>query len=380
MIIEKETAEKASRQKSAFLSRMSHEMRTPMNAIIGMSVLAKNTANNEKRDDMLDKINTASDQLLKLIDDVLDMSDIEDNKLRLSVSDFNFAVMIREILNKANREVKTKQQSLTTDIDPSIPDTLISDEKRLKQVILNLLSNAIKFTPDQGSIQINAFVREVKEETLVLQIEVIDNGIGMSPEHQEKLFTPFEQADGGADRKYGGAGLGLAISRYIVGMMGGELWIESEQGKGAKVAFTVKTQLAAPKVKEDGSFSFAEKTALLAEDMEINREIVMAMLEDTGLNIECAENGLETLEMFSSAPDRYDVILMDINMPVMDGLEATRRIRALDVPKGAQIPIIAMTANVLMSEVETYLANGMTDHVGKPVDFDKLINKLNKYL
>jgi len=380
MIIEKETAEKASRQKSEFLSRMSHEMRTPMNAIMGMSVLAKTTANNEKRDDMLDKINISSCRLLKLIDDVLDMSDIEDNKLRLSSAEFSFAVMIREILNEANPDVKKKLQSLTTDISPSIPDTLIGDEKRLSQVILNLVSNAIKFTPDQGAIQINAFVREVEQETLTLQIEVIDNGIGMSTEQQEKLFIPFEQADGGADRKYGGAGLGLAISKYIVGMMGGKLWVESEQDKGVKVAFIVNTQLAAPQAKDDSSFSFADKTALLAEDVEINREIVMAMLEDTGLNIECAENGYETLEKFSSAPDQYDVILMDINMPVMDGLEATRRIRKLDAPKGAQIPIIAMTANVLMSEVETYLANGMTDHIGKPIDFDKLRNKLNKYL
>ena len=162
MIIEKETAEKASRQRSEFLSRMSHEMRTPMNAIIGMTSLAKNAVNTEKRDDLLDKINGASGHLLKLIDDVLDMSDIEDNKLRLACSKFSFAVMIREILNRANPDIKAKQQSLTTDIDPSIPDTLIGDERRLSQVVMNLLSNAVKFTPEQGSVQINAFVRDRK--------------------------------------------------------------------------------------------------------------------------------------------------------------------------------------------------------------------------
>jgi len=380
LIIEKETAEKSSRARSEFLSRMSHEMRTPMNAIMGMTALAKNAVNTEKRDDMLDKISGASGQLLRLIDDVLDMSDIEDNKLRLSCSEFSFAVTVRDILNKANPDIKKKQQSLTTDIDPSIPDTLIGDERRLEQVILNLLSNASKFTPEQGSIQINAFVRSVEYDTLAMQIEVIDNGIGISGEQREKLFIAFEQADGGADRKFGGAGLGLAISKHIVGLMGGEIWAESEPGKGSKFIFTVKTQIRTPETKDDAPVSLDGRRLLLAEDVEINREIVMAMLEDTGLKIVCAENGRIALEMFSAAPDGYDVVLMDINMPVMDGLEATRRIRALGTPEGARVPVIAMTANVLMSEVETYIAAGMTDHIGKPVDFDKLLSKLYKYL
>jgi len=380
LIIEKETAEKSSRQRSEFLSRMSHEMRTPMNAIMGMTALVKNAAETEKRDDMLDKINTASSHLLKLIDDVLDMSDIEDNKLRLSVSEFSFVVMIREILNKANPDIKAKQQSLTTDIDPSIPDTLIGDERRLTQVILNLLSNASKFTPEQGSIQIGAHVREVEDENLTLRIEVIDNGIGMSEEQQKKLFIPFEQIDGGADRKFGGAGLGLAISKHIIGLMGGEVSVESKPGKGSKFIFSVKTELRAPETKEKSTVSLAGKTALLAEDVEINREIVIAMLEGTGLQIECAENGRIALDLFASVPDKFDVILMDINMPEMDGVEATRKIRALDRAEGAAVPIIAMTANVLMSEVDTYLEAGMTDHIGKPVDFDKLLSKLHRYL
>jgi len=380
LIVEKETAEKTSRQRSEFLSRMSHEMRTPMNAITGMTNLARNTSSEEKRDDMLEKINSASGQLLKLIDDVLDMSDIEDGKLRLECSEFSFAVMIRDILNNANPDVKKKQQSLAADIDPSIPDTLMGDERRLTQIIMNLLSNAIKFSPEQGLIQINAFVNEVDADSLTLQIEVIDNGIGMSPEQLEKLFIPFEQADGGIDRKFGGAGLGLAIARYIVDLMGGEIWVESEPGKGSSFIFTVKTQVKALETKDEALVSLDGKKLLLVEDVEINREIVLAILEDTGLEIVCVENGQEAVEAFSSDPDQYDIILMDINMPVMNGVEATRRIRALDAPKGAQVPIIAMTANVLMSEVETYLADGMNDHIGKPVDFDKLLSKLNKYL
>jgi len=380
LIVEKETAEKTSRQRSEFLSRMSHEMRTPMNAIMGMTTLAKNTKNGEKLDNMLDEINNASGRLLKLIDDVLDMSDIEDGKLSLNCSEFSFAAMIRDILNKANPDVKKKHQSLTNAIDPSIPDTLVGDERRLSQVILNLLSNANKFTQEQGSIQINAFVQEVESDSLTLQIEVIDNGLGMSPEQKEKLFIPFEQADGGIDRQFGGAGLGLAIARYLVGLMGGEIWVESEPGKGSKFMFTVKTQIKALETTDDTPISFDGKKLLLVEDIEINREIVLAMLEETGLTIVCAENGQEAVDMFSSDTGQYDIILMDINMPVMNGVEATRRIRALDIPEGSQVPIIAMTANVLMSEVETYLADGMNDHIGKPVDFDKLLNKLSKYL
>jgi CheY-like chemotaxis protein/two-component sensor histidine kinase len=327
---------------------------------------------------MLDKISKASGQLLGLIDDVLDMSDIEDNKLRLSSAEFSFAFMIREILNKANPDIKIKQQSLTTSIDPSIPDTLIGDEKRLAQVILNLLSNAEKFTPPQGSIQINAFVREVEGETLTMQIEVIDNGIGISEEQREKLFIPFEQADGGIDRKFGGAGLGLPISKHIVELMGGEIRIESEPGKGSKFAFTVKTRLKAPETEDEGPICLDGKTALVVDDVVINREIVMAMLEGTGLQIECAENGREALDIFTSTPDKFDVILMDINMPEMDGVEATKRIRALD--SGARVPIIAMTANILMSEVDSYLAAGMNDHIGKPLDIEDVIGKLSTYL
>ena len=380
LIIEKETAEKSSRARSEFLSRMSHEIRTPMNAIMGMTTLMKNIADSKKRDDILDKINNASSHLLRLIDDVLDMSDIEDNKLCLSCAEYSFAVLMRDILNRANPDVKKRHQLLTANIDPSIPDTLVGDEKRLMQIILNLLSNAVKFTPDQGSIQINAFVCEVKAEMLTMQIEVIDNGIGLSKDQCEKLFIPFEQADGGIDRKFGGAGLGLTIAKHIVGLMGGDIWVESELGKGSKFAFTVNVQLKAPEVKDDMPISLEDKTVLLVEDVEINREIVIAMLETTGLRIECAENGCEALNLFAAAPKKYDGILMDINMPVIDGVEASRRIRALDAPEAASVPIIAMTANVLMSEVELYLANGMTDHIGKPVDFDKLLSKLYKYL
>ena len=380
LIIEKETAEKSSRARREFLSRMSHEMRTPMNAIMGLIALSKKMAEIDKRDSMLDKMSSSADHLMRLIDDVLDISDIEDKKLQLSLAAFGFGDMIRKIINKINPEIRAKQQTLTTDIDPSIPDIIIGDERRLAQIILSLLSNACKFTPELGSTQINAFVRGVEAELLILQIEVVDNGIGISKEQCEGIFMSFEQADGGIDRKLGGAGLELAISKHIVELMDGEIWVESDLGKGSIFAFTVKMQLKAPEIKDDSPISLEGKRLLLAEDVEINREIVMSMLEDTGLEIICAENGREAVDLYQAASDPFDIILMDINMPEMDGLEATSRIRALATPDKAQIPIIAMTANVLMSEVETYLAKGMTDHIGKPVDFDKMLSKLYRYL
>jgi len=380
LIIEKETAEKSSRHRSEFLSRMSHEMRTPMNAIMGMASLAKSAADTEKRDNMLEIINSASEQLLQLINDVLDVSDIEDNKFRLSCSEFSFSKMISGILDKVGYDAKKKQQSLNAEIDPAIPAALVGDEKRLAQVILNLLSNAIKFSHEHESIQINAFVRDTFEETITLQIEVIDNGIGMTAAQREKLFIPFEQADGGTDREYGGAGLGLTIANHIAELMGGGLIVESELGKGSTFTLTIKAQAKEHVTQSDSPIDLAGKRLLLVDDAEINREIVLAILEDTRLHISCAENGREALEMFSSDPTQYDAILMDVNMPVMDGVEATRRIRALDAPEGAQVPIIAMTANVLASYVEGYLAAGMNAHIGKPIDFDELLKKLNNVL
>ena len=393
LIIAKEIAEKSSRAKGEFLSRMSHEMRTPMNAIMGMTALLKDIVETEKCGDMIEIINNASADLLKIIDDILDMYDIEDKKLRLSISEFSFPDLIHEILDKINPGITVKKQSLTTDIDASIPDMLTGDKKRLGQVILNLLSNAGKFTPEQGSIQIKAFVRDKKEKDLTMQVEVIDNGVGISREQHEKLFIPFEQVDGGINRQFGGTGLGLPISKHIIELMGGEIKVESEPGKGSKFMFTFKTQLKTSEKKDNSPVSLVGKTALLVEDVEINREIVIAMLENTGLQIECAENGREALDLFTSNPGKYDVILMDINMPEMDGLEATRRIRALEAEfcsdskvrencaeRQGEVPIIAITANVLMSEVETYMAAGMTSHVGKPVDLDKLLNALSEHV
>ena len=380
LIIEKEINEKSSRTRSEFLSRMSHEMHTPMNAIMGLTILAKNTVESEKRNDMLEKINSASVQLLRLIDDVLDVSDIEDNKLLLSCSTFNFAAMMQDIADRANPGMMKKRQSLATQIDPAIPDALLGDERRLAQAIWHLLSNAVEYTPEQGFIQIRASVLDKEEETITIQIDVSDNGAGISEEQCQKLFIPFEQGDGGISRRHGGAGLGLPLAKHIIGLMGGTIQVESECGKGSTFTVIIKPQLAVLEEKGVSPVPLAGKRILLAEDVEINREIVMGMLEDTGLQIICVENGLEALESFTSSPEKYDAILMDINMPEMDGLEATRRIRALETPEGRLTPIIALTANVLHSDVETYIAGGMTDHLSKPLDNDQLLQKLYKHM
>ena len=383
----KEQAEQGSRSKSEFLSRMSHEMRTPMNAIIGMTSIARSSSDPDKKEYCLGRIDDASCHLLGVINDVLDMSKIEADKFELGFSEFNFEQMLSNALNVVKFNMDVKNQNLIIDVDPALSTVLIGDEQRLTQVIANLLSNAAKFTPEGGEIRFNAIVIEEETEVLTLQVEVIDNGIGIEKENQDKLFSSFEQADGSITRKFGGTGLGLAISKKIVEMMGGRIWVESEPGEGAKFAFTFIAEKGyndaggtddgqAESNKDNRSGSLEGKTVLLAEDVEINREIVLAMLEETGLTIECAENGREAVDMMKADPGKYSVILMDMQMPEVDGLEATRMIRELDVSEGGQVPIIAMTANVFREDVERCIEAGMNDHIGKPIDFSELIRKI----
>jgi CheY-like chemotaxis protein len=258
--------------------------------------------------------------------------------------------------------------------------TLIGDENRYETIIMCLLSNAVKFTPEQGAIQLIASVRETENESITLQVEVVDNGIGIPEEQQEEIFAPFVQADGGIDRKFSGAGLGLSIAKRFIELMDGAIWVESEPDKGSRFVFTTKLQVKEPEAAGSGPVFYEGMTALLADDVEINRDIVMALLEDTGLKFVCAENGQEAVDHFTADPEGFHIIFMDINMPVMDGVEATRQIRAYESTVGFNTPIIAITANVLMNEVETYYAAGMTDHIGKPVDYDILIEKMKKHV
>jgi len=516
----KEDAVRANSAKSDFLANMSHEIRTPMNAIIGMTAIGKATADPVKKDYAFEKIEGASNHLLGVINDILDMSKIEAGKFDLSTVEFDFEKMLQMVVNVVNFRIEEKRQHFNVHIDKEIPDMLVGDDQRLSQVITNLLSNAVKFTPEGGVIQMNAHYEGEDGDFVDLRIEVKDSGIGISAEQQVHIFKSFQQAENSTTRKFGGTGLGLTISRRIVEMMGGEIWVESMPNKGSTFAFTVRLKrgttaafkgavpdlnwgeirvlavddtpdvleyfkeiadmigfvcdtasnsrealdmiarnpaydihfidwkmpdmngmeltrrikadqgkssivimisamgwnvleseatsagvdtflpkplfpsivtdcirqslglVKAAEVKENqaGRETFAGRCILLAEDVELNREIVMSLLEPTGLTIVCAENGAEAVGKFSAAPDRYGMIFMDVQMPEMDGYEATRRIRALPVPQAGQIPIVAMTANVFQEDINECLAAGMNSHIGKPINFNEVMEILHKYL
>ena len=386
-------AEKASRAKSEFLSNMSHEIRTPMNAIIGMTAMAKSTHDPARKEYCLDKIETASTHLLGIINDILDMAKIEANKLELSAVAFRFADMVRDAVSIIRLKADEKSQNLRIRIDENIPDILVGDDQRLRQVITNLLGNASKFTPERGAIELEARLKGRADGLHTIQISVRDSGIGISREQQARLFDSFEQAESSTSRKFGGTGLGLAIAKRIVTMMGGDIQVESEPGKGALFSFTVALPAGEESARTEvhsapapagslpaASADLAGHRILLVEDVEINREIVLALLEPTHLAVDCAENGAVAVEMVRRDPGRYDMIFMDVQMPEMDGFEATRHIRQLDVPRAATIPIVAMTANVFHEDVEKCLAAGMNDHVGKPLEIDRVLAVIRKYL
>jgi len=381
-------AEKASAAKSEFLSRMSHEMRTPMNAIIGMTEIAKTASDPGRKEYCLDRIESASRHLLGLINDILDMSKIESGKLEIHPHAFGFREMLDKVISVVGGSAERNKQRLVIDLDETIPQAIVADELRLAQVITNLLSNAIKFTPDRGTIVFAAQrLPRSAHPREALRVSISDTGIGIAPGQHAKLFSAFEQADGGTARKFGGTGLGLAISKRIVEMMGGSIWIESELGRGATFVFTMPFEAALDDARAADDDKKAPKaprlrgrTILIAEDIEINREIIKWALEDTEADIVFAEDGQEAVYVFMSEPERFSLILMDIQMPLMDGYEAIRAIRALDSPHAAQVPIIAMTANVFKEDVERCLSAGADAHLGKPLDWVALFGALSRYL
>ena len=400
-----------SRYKSEFLSYMSHEIRTPMNAIIGMINIGKSTDDVERKDYCLMRIENASKQLLGVINDILDISKIETGKFELSPTVFDFNETIQQIMDVFKFPADEKKQILTSNIDKDIPVMLFGDDLRLSQIITNLISNAVKFTPERGTISLNARLLGEESGILTLQIEVADTGIGITAEQETHLFKLYSQAESDTTRKFGGTGLGLAISKEIVGMMGGSIGVKSEPGKGSTFYFTVKMdgrEESIHSASEQGESygrsvtadkraegecaevdaeamtgaegAYARKHIMLAEDVEINREIVMTVLKPTMLSIDCAENGIEAVRMFKESPDKYDMIFMDVQMPEMDGYEATRIIRSLDVPQAGTIPIVAMTANVFKEDIRKCLEAGMNAHIGKPLNFDEVNEVLRRYL
>jgi signal transduction histidine kinase len=388
----REDAKKANQAKSDFLSQMSHEIRTPINAIMGMTSIGLMSEVIERKNYAFDKIKDASDLLLGIINDILDMSKIAAKKLELSEIRFDFRKLLNKVSTVNSFKFSEKDQTFTVDIDPEIPGYVNGDDQRLAQVITNLLSNAAKFTPEGGNVDLAAkLVNKDLNGTCSIRISVKDNGIGISKEQQQRLFTAFSQADNSISRKFGGTGLGLAISKSIVELMGGDFEVSSEPGKGSVFSFTVHMIEAEPDVREpEIPVQSAEEESttwesmavlkglrvLLVEDMEINREIFLAMVEDSGMEIVCAENGQEAVEVFKENPDRFDLILMDVQMPVMNGLDATRVIRGLPEELARTIPIVAMTANVFKEDVDKCFEAGMNAHLGKPLNYMELTRLL----
>ena len=515
LIEAKEIAERNSRAKSSFLANMSHEIRTPLNAIIGMTNIGKKARDMEQIDYCFGKIRDASKHLLGVINDILDMSKIEENKLELSEREFNLERMLQQVVSVNYFRIDEKQQKLRIDYDHDIPYTLIGDDQRLAQVIINLLGNAIKFTPEEGEISIETLFLEDADGICKVQISVADTGIGISPEQQESLFASFQQASVDIAREFGGSGLGLFISKSIVEMMGGEIKVESAVGEGSTFIFTIQMKYIATEASEREKWeglrilvadedpdhlehfrgleeeygvacdivnSFEEMALaiklneaydicfmsdlvyegrsgtdtedlsacdwdsldialilsnhnlddsredarsigvnryistplfacsitdvfddhlelhrgnenildldgvfhgfhiLLVDDIDINREVLMAQLEPTLVAFDCATNGKEAVEMFHASPEKYDLIFMDLQMPEMNGYDAAANIRALDIPKAKTIPIIAMTSNVFKDEIQKCFEVGMNYHIGKPLDIDEVLQNMFTFL
>ena len=383
-----EMALAASKSKSDFLANISHEIRTPLNAITGMANIAYRSESLEEIHNCLDRINAAGLQLLSIINDVLDMSKIEAGKIEMEEKVFDFEAMLHNVKSIIRTQVDQKQLHLITEFSPDLPKVVIGDETRLSQVLINLLSNAVKFTPKDGSVFFTVCTEESQQEDIErLCFTVRDTGIGMSKETLPKLFNKFEQADASISRRFGGTGLGLAITKRIVEMMQGNIEVESVLNEGS--CFTVHvlmhkgdmTMLSPRKSDEAVQFKdiFKEYNVLLAEDIEINYEIILAMLADTGINIDVAQNGKFAVEAFESNPDKYDLVFMDIQMPIMDGYTATETIRALPFTRAKSIPILAMSANAFAEDIKHCLDCGMNDHIAKPIDYLKLINMIKKY-
>lgn len=375
-----DSARRANQAKSDFLSRMSHDMRTPMNAVIGFADLARRSLDQpEKAADCLDKISAASQQLLHLINEVLDTAKIEQGKMELRIAPVDLVRQLEETASLFQLQARAQRQTFTLEPLDLPHRQVLTDGNRLDQILNNLLSNAVKYTPAGGSVSLMAEqLPGSRPDQCICRFTVTDSGIGMAPEFLDKLFLPFEREDTSMTGQTSGVGLGMAITLNIVQMMGGKIDVESTQGQGSRFVVTIPCGLLeeAPTTEhgaDAAAFSLEGVRLLLAEDNLLNREIATELLEMEGASVTAAGNGREAVDLFSqNPPGTFDAILMDIQMPLLDGYGATREIRQLDRPDAASIPILAMTANAFEDDIAAARAAGMDGHIAKPIDIDRI--------
>ncbi len=384
-----EAAKRANRAKTDFISRMSHDIRTPINAIMGMSNIAStNLRNPEKVRDCLEKMGLSTRFLLSKINDILDMSKLESGKLAIAEKKFYVRELIQELKEMFSLQTEEKNQTLEISVDEHVADAYLGDDLRLNQILFNLLSNAVSYTLEGGRISMKAEQFPGKGDEVLLKVTVSDNGIGMSEEFQKVLFEPFEQECSTEGRVFEGSGLGLPITRSLVQLMGGTIRFKSRRKKGTTFVVELPFKLLKEDRKEDiqeEEYDFSQvfqgQRVLVVEDNEINLEIVQTFLESWNLEVDAAENGLIAVEKFkNSEPGWYQLVLMDIRMPVMDGLTATREIRALEREDAGTVPIMALTANVSPGDSQHAKKIGMNEYLTKPVEMKLLHRKIKEFI